>query len=110
MIKINKQLQRPDKGTLSAGSIIDFTTIFPTGTLSIRFNLTHWFNESAKNAPKVDGWKPVAGIKNFSYILIKECTKEEYEKLNEAGSSDLIELWLKELIDNAIGEGNSEII
>jgi len=107
MIQINKQLQRPDKGTLSAGSIIDFTTIFPTGTLSVRYNLTHWFNQLAKDE---DGWLPVAEITNFSYILIKECTIAEYDKLNDAGSADLVQLWLKELIDSKIGAGNTEIV
>ena len=107
MIKINKQLQRPDKGTLAAGSIIDFTTIFPTGTLLVRYNLTHWFNQLAKDE---DGWFPVAGVTNFSYILIKECTEEEYAQLNDAGSADLVQLWLKELIDAKIGAGNTELI
>jgi hypothetical protein len=107
MIQINKQLQRPDKGTLASGSIIDFTTIFPTGTLSVRYNLIHWFNQLAKDE---DGWLPVAGVTNFSYIMIKECTEEEYAQLNEAGSADLVQLWLKELIDAKIGAGNTIII
>jgi hypothetical protein len=107
MIKINKQLQRPDKGTLSSGSIIDFTTIFPTGTLLVRYNLTHWFNEESKEE---DGWLPVAGVKEFSYKIVKEYTPEDYAKLNEAGSADLVEQWLKELIDATIGEGYTEII
>ena len=107
MIQINKQLQRPDKGTLSSGSIIDFTTIFPTGTLAVRYNLTHWFSELAKSEVT---WLPVAGITNFSYVLIKECTEEEYAELNNAGSADLVEQWLKELIDAKIGDGYTEII
>jgi len=107
MIKIDKQLQRPDKGTLSSGSIIDFTTIFPTGILSVRYNLTHWFNELAKSE---GNWLPVQGVTNFKYVLIKECTEEEYAKLNETGSADLVEEWLKELIDTSIGEGYTEII
>ena len=107
MIKINKELQRPDKGTVSSGSIIDFTTIFPTGTLKVRYNLTHWFSELAKDE---DEWLPVAGITNFSYVLIKECTEEEYSELNNAGSADLVEQWLKELIDAEIGANYTEII
>jgi hypothetical protein len=107
MIKIDKQLQRPDKGTLSAGSIINFTTIFPTGTLKVRYNLTHWFSEAAKSE---EGWLPVAGITNFSYIMIKECTEEEYAQLNDAGSTVLVEVWLQELIDAKIGDGYTQII
>ena len=107
MIKINKQLQRPDKGTLESGSIIDFTTIFPTGTLAVRYNLTHWFSESAKDEGT---WLPVAGITNFKYVLIKECTEAEYAELNNAGSADLVEAWLKDLIDAEIGANYTEII
>ena len=107
MIKIEKQLQRPDKGTLSAGSLIDFTTIFPTGTLIVRYNLTHWFNELAKSEKQ---WLPIAGVINFDYTLMKECTEEEYAQLNEAGSADLVELWLQELIDAKIGIGYTSII
>ena len=107
MIKIDKQLQRPDKGTLSAGSIIDFTTIFPTGTLKVRYNLKHWFSEAAKEEGT---WLPVAGVTNFSYIMVKDCTREEYDQLNNAGSADLVEGWLKELIDAEIGIGYTTII
>jgi hypothetical protein len=107
MIKIDKQLQRPDKGTLASGSIIDFTTIFPTGTLKVRYNLTHWFSEAAKSEGT---WLPVAGVTNFPYVLIKECTEEEYAQLNDAGSADLVEVWLQELIDEKIGAGYTEII
>jgi len=107
MIKIEKQLQRPDKGTLESGSIIDFTTIFPTGTLAVRYNLTHWFSELAK----IEGtWLPVAGVTNFPYVLIKECNEEEYAQLNDAGSADLVEVWLQELIDAKIGAGYTTII
>lgn len=110
MIQINKQLQRPDKGTLSAGSLIDFKTIRSETDKSIRYNLTHWFNQAAKDAPKEDGWLPVAVVKNFSYILRKECTDEEWLKLNDAGSTELVEGWLQDIIDSKIGDGNTEII
>ena len=111
MIKINKQLQRPDKGTLSAGSIIDFSPQLIGGEKNIvRFNLTHWFNQLAKETWKEEGWKPVAGIKNFKYTLLKECTSEEWESLNDEGSTLMIEGWLKELIDSELGDGYTEII
>jgi hypothetical protein len=110
MIKINKQLQRPDKGTLSAGSIIDYTTNFNGDKKIVRFNLTHWFNELAKEKAKEDGWLPVQAITNFIYIQLKECTDEEWASLNDAGSAEMVELWLKDIIDAEIGNGSTEII
>lgn len=109
-IKINKQLTRPDKGTLSAGSIIDFQTRFISDDLTVVFMLTHWFNQLAKDTAKEEGWKPVAEIKNFSYKLPRKCTEEEWLKLNDAGSADMVEGWLKDIIDSKIGDGNTEII
>jgi len=110
MIKINKQLQRPDKGTLSSDSIIDYTAQFIGDRKIIRFNLIHWFNLAAKDAPKEDGWLPVAGITNFKYIQLRECTDEEWDSLDNAGSAVMVQDWLKEIIDSKIGVGNTEII
>jgi len=110
MIKINKQLQRPDKGTLSAGSIIDYNARFIGETMQVVYDLTHWFNELAKDTAKEDGWLPVAGITNFSYKLVKDCTPEEWAKLNDVGSAQLVQEWLQELIDSKIGEGYTELI
>ncbi len=110
MIKINKQLQRPDKGTLSAGSILDYNTNFIGEGKIVRYNLTHWFNEIAKETSKEDGWLPVQAITNFKYIQIKECTDEEWDSLNDAGSAVMVQDWLKEIIDAEIGEGYTEII
>jgi hypothetical protein len=109
-IKINKQLQRPDKGTLSAGSIIDNTTRFIPESKTIIYYLTHWFNELAKETAKEDGWLPVANVKNFPYKIIKNCTIEEWSKIEEASASTIVENWLKELIDSKIGIGFTEII
>jgi len=107
MIQINKQLQRPDKGMLSSGSIIDYTTNFNGESKTVRFNLTHWFNLVAKNE---DGWMPVAGVNNFRYIQVKECTDAEWDSLNNAGSAVMVQDWLKEIIDSKIGDGFTEII
>ncbi len=107
MIQINKQLQRPDKGTLSSGSIIDYTAQFIGSKKTIRFNLTHWFNLIAKDE---DGWLPVAGITNFRYIQLRECTDEEWDSLDNEGSAVMVQDWLKEIIDEKIGAGNTEII
>ena len=110
MIKINKQLQRPDKGTLSSGSIIDYTAQFIGSKKVIRFNLTHWFNLAAKDAPKEDGWLPVAGITEFKYTQLRECTDAEWDSLDNAGSAVMVQDWLKDIIDAKIGAGNTELI
>lgn len=110
MIKINKQLQRPDKGMLAAGSILDAKTRFIPNDLTVVWNLTHWFNELAKETAKEDVWFPVVGVNNFGYIQSKICTPEEWAMLDEAGTPELLEGWLQKIIDKAIGEGNTEII
>jgi len=107
MIKINKQLQRKDKGAVSTGSIIDFTTFFISEKLIIRYNLTHWFSQAAKDEST---WLPISGITEFDYTIIKECTVEEWTLLDEAGSAELVQNWLKEIIDSKIGTGKTEIV
>tara|TARA_R110000824_G_scaffold289801_2_gene478326 strand:- start:141 stop:473 length:333 start_codon:yes stop_codon:yes gene_type:complete len=110
MIQINKELTRPDKGIVAAGSLIRFSTIFPSGTMEVRYNLKHWVDKDAMDAPKKDGWLPITSVRDFSYIQIKQCTPEEYARINDAGSAQLVESWLKELIDVKIGNGNTKII
>jgi hypothetical protein len=109
-ILINKQLQRPDKGTLSAGSVIDFNTKIVSETKTVVYFLRHWFNQLAKETAAEDGWLPVNGVKNFSYRLAKECNDEEWEQLNGPGSPELVQEWLKEIIDSKIGVGYTEIV
>ena len=110
MIKINKQLQRPDKGMVSSGSIIYYTAQFIEEKNTIRFNLTHWFSLSAKETSNTDGWLPIPKVKDFSYIQLKECTDEQWKLLDDAGSAALVKDWLKEIIESQIGLGNTEII
>jgi len=107
MIVINKQLQRPDKGMVSTGSIINYTARFLEENLTVVFDLTHWFSEAAKTE---GGWLPINRITNFSYIQMKECTAEEWALLDDAGSVALVEGWLKEIIDEKIGTGFTEIV
>jgi len=107
MIKINKQLQRPDKGTLSAGSIIDYNAKFIGETKTVAYFLTHWFNELARTE---EGWKPIAGIINFKYIQSKQCTDEEWALLDESGAAVLVQDWLVAIIDAEIGNGYTEIV
>ncbi len=110
MIQINKQLQRPDKGMVSSGSIIYYTAQFIEEKKTVRFNLTHWFSLTARETADTDGWLPIPKVKDFSYIQLKECTDEEWDALDDAGSAALVKSWLKEIIESKIGVGNTEII
>lgn len=111
MIQIDKQLIRLDKGPLKAGSLIEFKPTFIADKKIIRYNLTHWVNELARKTAKEDKWFPVMGVKNFDYILIKECTDEEWSDYNtKPDSGALVEGWLKQIIDSKIGDGNTVII
>ena len=73
----------------------------------MRYNLTHWLSEEAKEEEK---WMPIAKVNNFAYIMVKECTDEEYAQLNEAGSFELEKEWLTEMIDSKLGAGKTEKI
>ena len=90
MIKINKQLTRPDGGIVKDGSVIDFKVIRKDSR--IRFNITHWVDVEKK-------FLPIANVKNFSYIQIAEFQEGKDE-----------EVQLKEIIDSKIGVGHTEII
>jgi len=106
MIKITKQLQRPDGGTVASGSLIKFNPLFNKDSLSVRYNMTHYFSQSALDSKK----KPVPGVTNFPYVLIKMCTPDEYLKLELADAPTLVEQWLADEIGGKIGVGNTVII
>ena len=57
-----------------------------------------------------EGWTSVPGVIAFKYKLNKECTDDEWLSLNDAGSVELVEVWLQEIIDSKIGVGNTVII
>ena len=107
MIKINKQLQRPDGGTVSAGSIIDYNSKFIGKGMIISFQLMHHFSESA-----IEGGKPlIPSITNFKYRLNKECTAEQWSEIfTQPDAGIYVETILKDLIDEKIGAGFTEIV
>jgi hypothetical protein len=107
MIKINKQLQRPDGGTVSAGSIVDYTTRMLGESMQVVYYLKHYFSQSA-----IDDGKPtIPGVTNFGYKQVKNCTVAEWTELNlDAGAGPRVQDWLVEILDELIGAGNIEII
>ena len=106
MIKINKQLDRPDGGKVPSGSLIQSEPMFKKEQLKVIWKLTHWLSQSAIDSDKM----PIPIITNFDYWITKQCTEEEFAKLNDAGSAELVENWLKEIIDASIGLGYTEIV
>lgn len=107
MIKINKELQRPDKGKLPSGTIIHYTAQFLEVTKSVKYNLKHWFDELARGE---GSWQPIDGVTDFEYRQVKECSDDEWDSLNDAGVAEMIKLWLQEIIEDKIGTGTTEII
>jgi hypothetical protein len=106
MIKITKKLNRPDGGTVSAGSVLDYSTTFPKDAKVVFYSISLYFNQLA-----LDEKKPtIPAVTEFDYKMVKECTDAEWSKLNDAGSNDLVQLWLKEMLDLKLGLGNTEIV
>jgi len=107
MIKITKQLQRPDGGTVSANSIIDYNTKFVGEGKKVIFFLKHFVNQAA-----IDEAKPkILKVLEFSYVQERECTPEEWSELfTEAGAGVLVEGWLNEIMITKVGVGNTAII
>ena len=106
MIRITKELNRPDGGNVTPNSIIEYSTTFPKAAKSVFYRISLYFNQLALDENK----QPVPAITEFGYRMVKECSNEEWARLNEAGSNDLVELWLKEMLDVELGAGNTEII
>ena len=106
MIQINKQLNRPDGGVVAPGSLIKFEPKFNKDALTVTYFLTHYVSQTAID----EGKKPIPGVEDFKYQIQKQCDVDEYLKLNDAGAADLVEEWLKEIIDGLIGAGNTEIV
>lgn len=107
MLKINKQLNRPDGGKVNSGSIVKYSTRFNTkGGLVIWYFLDHYLNSTSLE----NGKKTIPETLEVPKSMYKECTEEEWAKLNEAKSAEQVELWLKEGLEGIIGEGYIEII
>ena len=109
MIKINKQLKRPDTGPLASGSILAYKIATVEGKQKINYFLTLYYNQAAYDS---DPRPPaVTGIDDFIFTQVKNCTDAEWAQLNDdAGSGLLIETWLKEIIEAIIGVGTCELI
>jgi len=107
MIKITKQLQRPDGGTVSANSIIDYNTKFVGINKTLNFFLTHYFNQSAFD----EGKEKIPAVINFKYVQVKKCTDEEWLAINtEPNAGIKTQEWLEEILTGLVGVGNTEII
>lgn len=107
MIKINKQLTRPDGGKVSTGSLLKYNPKQNGDKLTVVYFLTHYISQSALDIGKL----PIQKVEEFSYVQEKQCTQEEFDAMiNDAGAGALVEGWLVEIIDGLIGVGNTEIV
>lgn len=105
-IKVNKRLNRPDGGIVASGSIVKYDTRLNSKSLVVWFFLNHYITQTALD----NGKRPIQAIKEFEYKIFKECTPEDWAKLNDSGSAQLVEGWLKSELETRLGEGLVEII
>lgn len=108
-IKINKALNRPDGGVVSAGSIAICNNPQQLVTSKQVVFLTNFyitqtaFDNGKTSIPQLDKFP--------SMKLIKQCSEEEWTQLEvNAGAGELIATFMQECIDEAIGGGSTEII
>jgi len=107
MIKINKQLQRPDGENVSAGSIVDYTTRMVGESMTVIYFIKLYFSQSAMENGKLT----VPAVDNFGYKIVKNCTEQEWLDMNTLPNAGLlVQDWLQDIIDELIGVGNTEII
>jgi len=105
MIKITKQLQRVDGGTVTANSILCFKAILTPETKTVQYLLSLYFSQVKK-----DEGCPQLSVTDFSSGVSKVCSGADWNLLNDAGALNQIETWLLEEIIALIGVGNAVII
>ena len=108
-VKITKQLDRPDGGKVASGCIAVCNNEQKIeNQKAVVFITSFYLNETSyeggkKSIPELDKFK--------SHKLIKMCSDEEWESLNDdAGSGLLVGTFMKECIDLEIGLGFTELI
>ena len=106
MLKINKQLNRPDGGEVQSGSVIKYDVRLNTKSSTVWFFLNHYISEDTLN----EGKQNISKINEFNYKLYRECSQVEWDMLNDSNSAELVAGWLLELIENKIGSGYIQII
>jgi len=114
-LKINKKLNRPDGGVISAGSVAKSIAVFNEDTMEVNFPLYLYVSENALNNNK----KPIPSCVEFSSRLtsgkselvrmVKKCSEDEWLEVNTGGQAgQLTNEWFKNCIDEIIGAGYTE--
>lgn len=108
-VKINKQLTRPDGGTVSSGSIAVCNN--PQQLVNYQqvvFKTQFYITETALEKGK----QPVPKLDKFPTMkLIKTCSNDEWTALNDdAGAGALVGTFMQECIDSILGDGFTELI
>jgi len=108
MIQINKELNRPDGGTVAAGSLLDYQTRMIGEKKQVVFYLSLFVSQAAKD----EGKDTIPAVNEFKYVQSKDCTEQEWTDLTEGSGSSgaLVQDWLKEIIDELIGAGNTQLV
>ena len=107
-IKITKELNRPDLGTIAPNSIANSNAVMREESLTVAFPMRLFTSQAAQDAKAPN----VPGCTEFpNFRLFKVCTQAEWDAMNDdAGAGALVVGWFQDAIDNAIGLGNTEIV
>jgi len=111
-IIITKQLNRPDGGKITGGSIATSNVQFDEDNKTVKFPLYLFITQTAKD----DGKDVVPACVEFSnrspsksiplLTMRKECTDAEWEAVNvDANAGALTTQWMQDCIDEIIGDG-----
>ena len=109
IVKITKQLDRPDGGKVASGSIAVCNS--PRQVVSeqaVEFNTEFFINQTAIDNGKTN----IPALVKFPKMkLIKMCSDDEWTELNDdAGAGALIGKFMTECIDEVLGDGFTELI
>lgn len=109
-IKITKQLNRPDGGTITANSIADSNPRMIEESVGgkVFFPFKLHFSQSA-----MDSGKPkVPACTEFPTMrVVKQCTQAEWDAMNDdADAGALVSGWMLAEIIAVVGTGNAEIV
>ena len=110
-IKINKQLNRPDGGKITSGSVATSNPSFDEGNMRVIFPTYLYVSEASKNEGKavIPACVELTSRKSMPKRLVKQCTIEEWEAINLGANAGILTMqWFQTCIDEVIGAGFTE--
>ncbi len=109
IVKITKQLDRPDGGKVASGSIaVCNSPRQVVNEKAVVFIIAFFINQTAIDSGKTN----IPQLVKFPTMkLVKMCSDDEWTELSDdAGAGALVGKFMKECIDAAIGDGFAELI